>query len=214
VTGIVLLFFFSIIFLFWRKAGSGIHMAVYLCVCMPPLAAFEYLLETNNPKEGGWGSPRDPIHEVRRSDVVETERRSIETNLTLRCYSRGQAFLENNKWRHAWRLLGTNSLNDGHCTNLANLVRRTSKLEVHAERMMLTEELKYIMTFYRSYEDRLCGLVVRVLGYRSGGPGSIPGTTRKKVVGLGRGPFSLVSTTEELLDRKVRLLSIKQRIRL
>jgi hypothetical protein len=26
--------------------------------------------------------------------------------------------------------------------------------------------------------DRLCGLVVRVLGYRSGVPGSIPGTTR------------------------------------
>jgi hypothetical protein len=26
--------------------------------------------------------------------------------------------------------------------------------------------------------DRLCGLVVRVLGSRSGGPGSIPGTTR------------------------------------
>jgi hypothetical protein len=42
-------------------------------------------------------------------------------------------------------------------------------------------------------------------GYRSGGPGSIPGTTRKKkkVVGLERGPLSLVSTTEELLDRKV-----------
>jgi hypothetical protein len=58
--------------------------------------------------------------------------------------------------------------------------------------------------------DRLCGLVVTVLGYRSGGPGSIPGTTRfseekkrKKVVGLERGPLSLVSTTEELLDRKV-----------
>jgi hypothetical protein len=29
--------------------------------------------------------------------------------------------------------------------------------------------------------DRLCGLVVRVLGYSSGGPGSIPGTTRKKM---------------------------------
>jgi hypothetical protein len=28
--------------------------------------------------------------------------------------------------------------------------------------------------------DRLCGLVVRVLGYRSGGPGSIPDTTREK----------------------------------
>jgi hypothetical protein len=45
--------------------------------------------------------------------------------------------------------------------------------------------------------------VVRVLGYRSGGPGSILGTTRKKVVGLERGPLSLVSTTEELLDIKV-----------
>jgi hypothetical protein len=33
---------------------------------------------------------------------------------------------------------------------------------------------------YLSIMDRLCGLVVRVLGYRSGGPGSIPGTTRKK----------------------------------
>jgi hypothetical protein len=52
--------------------------------------------------------------------------------------------------------------------------------------------------------DRLCGLLVRVLGYRSGGPGSIPGTTRKKkVVGLERGLLSLVSTTKDLLDRKV-----------
>jgi hypothetical protein len=50
--------------------------------------------------------------------------------------------------------------------------------------------------------DLLCGLVVRVLSYRSGGPGSIPGTT-KKVVGLERGPLSLVSTTEEVLDRKI-----------
>jgi hypothetical protein len=54
--------------------------------------------------------------------------------------------------------------------------------------------------------DRLCGLVVRVLGSRSGGPGSIPGITRKKVVGLERSPLSLVSTTEELLDRKVAAL--------
>jgi hypothetical protein len=53
--------------------------------------------------------------------------------------------------------------------------------------------------------ERLCGLVVRVLGYRSGGPGSIPGTTRRKkrVAGLERVPLSLVSTTEELFDRKV-----------
>jgi hypothetical protein len=51
--------------------------------------------------------------------------------------------------------------------------------------------------------------VVRALDYRSVDPGSIPGTTRfsgkkkKTVVGLERGPFNLVSTTEELLDRKV-----------
>jgi hypothetical protein len=43
--------------------------------------------------------------------------------------------------------------------------------------------------------DRFCGLVVRILGYRSGGTGSIPGTTRKKnVVDLDRGALSLVST--------------------
>jgi hypothetical protein len=59
------------------------------------------------------------------------------------------------------------------------------------------------MYFISMIIDRLCGLVVRVPGYRSGGPGSFPGTTKKKVVGLERGPLSLVSTTEELLDRKV-----------
>jgi hypothetical protein len=46
-------------------------------------------------------------------------------------------------------------------------------------------------------------LVVRVLGYRSGGPGSIPGTTIKKLVDLERCPLSLLGTTEELLNRKV-----------
>jgi hypothetical protein len=57
--------------------------------------------------------------------------------------------------------------------------------------------------FILAVNDRLYGLVVRVLDYRSRGPGLIPGTTKKKVVGLERGPPSLVSTTEELLDRKV-----------
>jgi hypothetical protein len=42
-----------------------------------------------------------------------------------------------------------------------------------------------------------------LLGYRYRGLGSIPVTTRKKVVGLERGQLSLVSTTEELLGRKV-----------
>jgi hypothetical protein len=75
---------------------------------------------------------------------------------------------------------------------------------LHAGRSRVRVGIKPL-NFYFSLPDpgRLCGLVVRGLGYRSGGPGSIPGTTRKNVVGLERGTLSLVSTTEELLDRKV-----------
>jgi hypothetical protein len=62
---------------------------------------------------------------------------------------------------------------------------------------------KSIITSVLGWIDSLCCLVIRVFGYRSGGLVSIPGTTRKKLVGLERGPLSLVSTTEELLDRKV-----------
>jgi hypothetical protein len=61
----------------------------------------------------------------------------------------------------------------------------------------------FILYLFFGILDRLCGLVVRVLGYRFGGPGSIPGATKKKVVRLERGPLRLVRTTEELLDRKV-----------
>jgi hypothetical protein len=50
--------------------------------------------------------------------------------------------------------------------------------------------------------DRLCVLVVRV-DYRSRGPLFDSRALKKKVVGLERGPLSLESTTEELLDRKV-----------
>jgi hypothetical protein len=65
--------------------------------------------------------------------------------------------------------------------------------------------IDFVIKFYSDdSSDRLCGLVVRVLGYRSGGPGSTLGTTRKKnVVGLERGPLCLVSTPDELLNRKV-----------
>jgi hypothetical protein len=56
---------------------------------------------------------------------------------------------------------------------------------------------------FRTNTDRLCGLVVRVLDYRSRGPGFDSQALQKKIVGLERGPLSLVSTTEELLDRKV-----------
>jgi hypothetical protein len=43
-----------------------------------------------------------------------------------------------------------------------------------------------VLLSYMTGTDRLCGLVVRVLGYRSGGPGSIPGTTKKNI-GSGTG---------------------------
>jgi hypothetical protein len=50
----------------------------------------------------------------------------------------------------------------------------------------------------------LCGLVVRDPGYRSRGPGSdsLRYLIFWEVVGLGRGPLNLVSTIEELLERK------------
>jgi hypothetical protein len=51
--------------------------------------------------------------------------------------------------------------------------------------------------------DRLCGLVAKVPGCRSRGPGSILGyQIFWEVVGLERGPLSLVSTIEELLEGK------------
>jgi hypothetical protein len=52
--------------------------------------------------------------------------------------------------------------------------------------------------------DRLCALLVRVPGYRSRGPGLDFRSYRIfwEVVGLERGPLSLVSTIEELLERK------------
>jgi hypothetical protein len=55
-----------------------------------------------------------------------------------------------------------------------------------------------------SFSDRLCGLVVRVLGYRYRDPGFDSRCyQKKKLVNLERGALSLVSATEELLDRKV-----------
>jgi hypothetical protein len=44
----------------------------------------------------------------------------------------------------------------------------------------ITDNMRSDETWERHKREVLCGIVVRVLGYRSGGPGSIPGTTRKK----------------------------------
>jgi len=50
----------------------------------------------------------------------------------------------------------------------------------------------------------LCGLVVRVSGYRYGGPGFDPRRYQSfwVVVGLEQGPLSLVRSIEELLEWK------------
>jgi hypothetical protein len=61
-----------------------------------------------------------------------------------------------------------------------------------------------VITLYMYYTDRLCGLVVRAPGYKSRGPGF---DSRRyqifwEIVGLERGPLSLMSTTEELPERK------------
>jgi hypothetical protein len=52
--------------------------------------------------------------------------------------------------------------------------------------------------------DRLCGLIVRVPGYKSRGPGfdSRHYQIFWEVVGLERGPLSLVRIIEELLEWK------------
>jgi hypothetical protein len=63
------------------------------------------------------------------------------------------------------------------------------------------------------FMDRLCGLVVRVPGYRSRGPAF---DSRRyqifwEVVGLERGPLSLVRITEELLERKAAAYHVENR---
>jgi hypothetical protein len=74
---------------------------------------------------------------------------------------------------------------------------------------------KYKYKYYRKYfafillkryhSDRLCGLVVRVPGYRYRGPGfgSRRYQTFREVVDLEQGTLSLVRITEEPLERIV-----------
>jgi hypothetical protein len=56
---------------------------------------------------------------------------------------------------------------------------------------------------WNSRLDRLCGLVVKFLATDPEARVQFSALPEKKVVALERGSLSLVSTTEELLDRKV-----------
>ena len=64
--------------------------------------------------------------------------------------------------------------------------------------------LLWFWFLYHVFMDRLCGLVVRVSGYRYRGPGFDPRRYQIfwVVVGLERGPLSLVGSIEELLEWK------------
>jgi hypothetical protein len=53
--------------------------------------------------------------------------------------------------------------------------------------------------------------MLRVPGYGFGGPGFESGYYKKKVVGLERGPRSLVSTTEQLLGSNSSASGIEMR---
>jgi hypothetical protein len=61
--------------------------------------------------------------------------------------------------------------------------------------------LPLLQFFYPIHSDRLSGLVVRVPGYRSRGPGfDSPRYIFWEILSLERGPLSLVSTIEDLLE--------------
>jgi hypothetical protein len=62
--------------------------------------------------------------------------------------------------------------------SLSQPINKYKHLNVRFDCDLVSVFIIYDGSYY--YYDRLCGLVVRVLGYRSGGPGSVPGTTRKK----------------------------------
>jgi hypothetical protein len=73
------------------------------------------------------------------------------------------------------------TVNQDRCSTGGECV---SVLEEEAHQFEEDVKALIYMTYLRGF-DRLCGLVVTVLGYRSGGPSSIPGTTRKKSSGSG-----------------------------
>jgi hypothetical protein len=74
----------------------------------------------------------------------------------------------------------------------------------HSEKAIIPTANYSLISFKTRKVDHLCGLVVTVPGYRSRGPElhSRRYQTLWEVVGLTRGPLSLVSTTDELLQRK------------
>jgi hypothetical protein len=78
----------------------------------------------------------------------------------------------------------------------------SSQVRISTSRSIIPVLVDFFLSPSRRY--RLCGLVVRVSGYRARGPGfdSWRFQIFCEAAGLERGPLSLVWTTEELLEGK------------
>jgi hypothetical protein len=68
---------------------------------------------------------------------------------------------------------------------MASKIGKVIRFQIYQNNNITSQLIQLFM--YLHLQDRLCGLVVRVLGFRSGDSGSIPGTTRKKSNGSGTG---------------------------
>jgi hypothetical protein len=81
------------------------------------------------------------------------------------------------------------------------------------ERYRYTIPIGHIYSLIDLWRDRICGLVVRVPGYRSRGRGfdSRHYQIFWEVVGLERGPLSLVTIIEELFERTVAAPGLENR---
>jgi hypothetical protein len=72
-------------------------------------------------------------------------------------------------------------------TKQSNYYFASIRQHIKSRRNAISRKDGILYSVVVGYWDPLCGLVVRVLGYRSGGPGSIPRTTKKKGSGSGTG---------------------------
>jgi hypothetical protein len=105
--------------------------------------------------------------------------------------------------RETWLTVTTQRVHsqDGHmeATLRHSSLRRPCHLEAPQHPSVSCSSSSFPHSIYR-----LCGLVVRVSGYRSRGPefDSRPYQIFWKVGGLERGALSLVITTEELLEKR------------
>jgi hypothetical protein len=112
-------------------------------------------------------------------------------------------YISHSLWTQIYSIFSF-SLRINRCAGTIWNTQFKTQLVPHA--WTLNSDKTYMKTIYLcgSFGDCLCGLVVRVLGYRSKGPGSDSWSYPIfwEVVGLEWGPLSLASTIEELLERK------------